>query len=77
MHLCYDEAKAVKLKGSIRIQVHDDLVIACPRKEVYQWVNITEKAVSLAASQLGLKVPLPVEHKMGRTWGSLHPITTQ
>ncbi|MCI0341504.1 MAG: DNA polymerase I [Planctomycetales bacterium] len=63
-----EQLAARRLSAGLLIQIHDELLLECPRAEV----EATKDAVVAAmAGALPLRVPLVVDTSVGRTWGDL------
>ena len=61
-----------KLKGKMLLQVHDELVIECPKAEL----DATVKAVQqVMESAYPLNIPLETEARAGTNWGEMQVIT--
>jgi len=62
------------LKAKILLQVHDELVLEVPEKELEPTARIVQQTMSEA---LTLSIPLLTEAKSGVNWGSMTPLTKQ
>ena len=60
--------KEAKLKTSILLQVHDELILESPENEVTQSLNIVKKVMEEAYT---LSVPLRTSISTGKNWGEL------
>ena len=61
-----DEAlKRENLRAKLILQVHDELIVECPREEAPRAAEILEREMQQVAQ---LKVPLLVEAKQGASW---------
>lgn len=56
------------LRGKMLLQVHDEVIVECPRSELDETINIVTKAMEEAYP---LDIPLSTEARSGRTWGEL------
>jgi DNA polymerase-1 len=63
--------KQAGLSGRMILQVHDELVIECPEKELTQTAAIVQKVMAGAAQ---LKVPLLTEARYGPNWDQMMPV---
>ncbi|MBQ9781636.1 MAG: DNA polymerase I, partial [Clostridia bacterium] len=61
----YNRLKKENLKAKLILQVHDELIIDCPKGEVEIAKNILVEEMQNAVK---LKVPLLVEANVGKTW---------
>ena len=62
-----------KLSARMLLQVHDELVLECPKEEAEETCAlITEVMESAAAPALSLSVPLTVEAHVGKNWDEAH-----
>jgi DNA polymerase-1 len=59
------------LHGRMLLQVHDELVIECPRTELNETVNVARKIMENAYP---LSIPLTTEARWGTNWDELQPI---
>ncbi len=62
------------LNAKILLQVHDELVLEVPEKELEPTARIVQQTMSEA---LTLSIPLLTEAKSGVNWGSMTPLTKQ
>ncbi len=60
-----------KLGGHLLLQVHDELVIEVPEKELEKTAKIVSEEMTSAYE---LKVPLQTEVKWGKNWGEMQPL---
>jgi DNA polymerase-1 len=67
----YQALKREGMKSKIVLQVHDELVLDCPREEKKQIVEIVCQIMSQA---FPLSVPLKVELKGGENWFEMEPL---
>ncbi len=63
-----------KLKAKMLLQVHDELVLEVPEKELEETALVVQKTMSEAAT---LSIPLLTEAKSGVNWGSMTPLPKQ
>jgi len=59
------------LSGQMLLQVHDEVVLECPRGELKETVAVVQDAMENAYS---LIVPLKTDARYGLTWGEMTPI---
>ena len=64
---------AEKLKTRLLLQVHDELVLECPRPELLDATRIVQQVMENAYP---LSIPLLTEARWGENWGNLQPIYT-
>jgi DNA polymerase-1 len=67
-------SKALKdsgLKANMLLQVHDELVLECPKGELPQTARLVMDEMSTAYR---LKVPLKTEARAGVNWGKMEPV---
>ena len=57
------------LQGRLVLQVHDELLVECPREEAEEVKALLEKEMSAV---MALSVPLPVDAAIGASWGEAH-----
>jgi DNA polymerase-1 len=62
-----------KLDAHMLLQVHDELVLECPRSQLRQTANLVQKTME---SAYPLQIPLLTEAKAGDRWGNLQPLAT-
>jgi DNA polymerase-1 len=60
--------KENELSGHLLLQVHDELVLECPQKELKKTVQIVRKMMENAYN---LVIPLKTEARYGHDWGDL------
>ena len=63
--------KAAGLKGKMLLQVHDELVLECPEKELKETARIVQETMTNA---FPLSIPLSTEARYGKNWGDMQPI---
>ncbi|MFZ5879608.1 MAG: DNA polymerase I [Chloroflexota bacterium] len=56
------------LRGRMLLQVHDELVLECPREEMEQTARVVQETMSLAYP---LSIPLSTEARSGLSWGGM------
>jgi DNA polymerase-1 len=59
------------LKSRMLLQVHDELVLECPLKELAQCAQVVRQVMENAFQ---LKVPLETEARSGKNWGEMTPL---
>jgi len=59
------------LSGQMLLQVHDELVLECPAREVAQTAAVVQKVMEDAYS---LSIPLATDARSGVNWGELEPV---
>ncbi len=60
------------LHGKMILQVHDELVIECPRKELAQTARLVQQVMEGAYP---LSIPLTTEARWGTNWDELEPLS--
>ena len=63
--------KAAGLKGKMLLQVHDELVLECPEKELEATAQIVQETM---ASAFPMSIPLSTEARYGKNWGQMKAI---
>jgi DNA polymerase-1 len=63
--------KEAGLKGRMLLQVHDELVLECPRNEVKETARVVQEAM---ANAYLLSIPLSTEARYGVNWGEMKPV---
>ena len=61
--------KKAGLKSQILLQVHDELVLECPEKELDETARVTQEVMKGAYK---LSIPLETDAAVGKNWGQLH-----
>lgn len=56
------------LKGQMLLQVHDEIVIECPKQELQETARLVQQVMSEAYS---LSIPLLTEARWGQKWGEM------
>lgn len=62
----------MKLGLKLRAGFHDEVVVTCPPKEEQETIDKLYEAIDLVNRQLGLKVPVGIDHKVGTNYGDVH-----
>ncbi|MDP2777689.1 MAG: DNA polymerase I [Anaerolineales bacterium] len=60
--------KAAGLKGKMLLQVHDELVLECPKSEVQKTAQVVQQTM---ANAYPLSIPLETEARAGANWGEM------
>ena len=63
--------KAAGLSARMLLQVHDELVLECPEKELVPTANLVRKIMEEAYK---LKIPLSTDARSGPNWNEMSPI---
>ena len=63
--------KAAGLKGKMLLQVHDELVLECPEKELEATARVVQETM---ANAFPMSIPLSTEARYGKNWGDMKPI---
>jgi DNA polymerase-1 len=63
--------KKAGLKGKMLLQVHDELVLECPKDEVQKTAKVVQETMSNA---FAMSIPLETEAKAGVSWGAMSPV---
>ena len=63
--------KAAGLKGKMLLQVHDELVLECPEKELEETARIVKETM---ANAFPMSIPLSTEARYGKNWGEMKSI---
>ena len=66
-----DALKKAGLKSQILLQVHDELVLECPEKELEETAKVTQEVMKGAYK---LSIPLETDAAVGKNWGQLHDL---
>ena len=61
-----------KCSAHFLLQVHDELVLETPRKELKETTRIVQQVMENAYQ---LSIPLETEAKYGKNWGAMEPVT--
>ena len=59
---------AAGLKGKMLLQVHDELVLECPKKEVEKTAKVVQETM---AEAYPMSIPLETEARAGASWGEM------
>jgi DNA polymerase-1 len=62
--------RSSRLAGQMLLQVHDELVIECPRDELQKTSRVVQEVMQQAQA---LRVPLKTEAKAGVNWAEMTP----
>ena len=60
--------KAAGLKAKMLLQVHDELVLECPKNEVEKTAHLVQETM---ANAYPMSIPLSTEARAGRSWGEM------
>jgi DNA polymerase-1 len=60
--------KAAKLQGQMLLQVHDEIVLECPKQELEKTAQVVQKTMEDAYP---LSIPLSTEARSGNSWGAM------
>jgi DNA polymerase-1 len=63
--------KKAKLSAKMLLQVHDELVLECPKDELEKTAKVVQKTMSEAFE---LSIPLSTEARYGTNWGEMRVI---
>jgi len=63
--------KKAKLNGKMLLQVHDELVLECPKKELEETARVVQATM---ANAYKLDIPLSTEARYGDNWGEMKVI---
>jgi DNA polymerase-1 len=63
--------KKAKLSGKMLLQVHDELVLECPKDEVEKTAKVVKETM---ADAYELDIPLSTEARYGANWGEMKTI---
>lgn len=63
--------KSANLKGQMLLQVHDELVLECPRGELEKTVRVVKEVMG---SAYRLDIPLETEARAGQNWGEMEVV---
>jgi DNA polymerase-1 len=63
--------KAAGLKGKMLLQVHDELVLEVPEKEVRETAHIVQDTM---ANAYPMSIPLSTEARYGKNWGDMQDL---
>ncbi len=60
--------KTAGLKGKMLLQVHDELVLECPKDELEKTASLVQKTM---AEAYPMSIPLSTEARAGQSWGEM------
>jgi DNA polymerase-1 len=60
-----------KLKAKMLLQVHDEIVLECPKNELEKTAKIVKETM---ANAYPLSIPLSTEARYGNNWGEMKVI---
>jgi DNA polymerase-1 len=63
--------QAAGLRGKMLLQVHDELVLECPRAEMEQTARVVQETM---ANAYPLSIPLSTEARWGASWGAMETL---
>jgi len=63
--------QAAGLHGKMLLQVHDELVLECPRPEMESTARLVQE---IMANAYPLSIPLSTDARWGRSWGEMQPV---
>jgi DNA polymerase-1 len=63
--------KKAKLTGNMLLQVHDELVLECPKDELEKTARVVQQTMAEAYK---LDIPLSTEARYGANWGEMKTI---
>jgi DNA polymerase I len=63
--------KEAGLKGKMLLQVHDELVLECPEKELKETARVVQEVM---ANAFPMSIPLSTEARYGKNWGDMKAI---
>ena len=63
-----DALKKAKLNGKMLLQVHDELVLECPKEELEKSAKVVQETM---ANAYVLDIPLSTEARYGTNWGEM------
>jgi DNA polymerase-1 len=66
-----DALKTSGLQAKMLLQVHDELVLECPQKELEKTARLVQETMTNAYP---LSIPLSTEARAGRSWGEMQVI---
>lgn len=70
----FNEFKAKKMRALIVADVHDQILVECPKSELSSVKRIMRKHMEAEHVLWGKKVSFPVEMKVGTNWGDLKEV---
>jgi DNA polymerase-1 len=60
--------KAANLKAKMLLQVHDELVLECPKNELEKTARLVQETM---ANAYPMSIPLSTEARAGQSWGEM------
>jgi DNA polymerase-1 len=63
--------KEAGLQAKMLLQVHDELVFECPKKEVKETAQVVQEVM---ADAFPLSIPLSTDARYGENWGDMKPV---
>ncbi len=63
--------REANLQARLMLQVHDELLLECPSKEIIKTAQVVQHVMENAYT---LSIPLETEARSGRSWGELEPL---
>jgi DNA polymerase-1 len=66
--------RAAGLKAKMLLQVHDELVLECPKEEMEQTARLVQ---GIMANAHPLSIPLETEARWGLNWGEMTVLNLQ
>jgi DNA polymerase-1 len=60
--------KSAGLKGKMLLQVHDELVLECPKDEIGKTARLVQETM---ANAYPMSIPLSTEARAGQSWGEM------
>jgi DNA polymerase-1 len=66
-----DAIKEAGLSAKMLLQVHDELVLECPQKELLATARVVQDTMENAFT---LSIPLTTDARWGHNWGEMKPI---
>ncbi|MBI3153310.1 MAG: hypothetical protein HYZ21_14335 [Chloroflexi bacterium] len=63
--------KDAGLKGKMLLQVHDELVLECPKSEMHKTAQVVQETM---ANAYPMSIPLETEARAGANWGEMSVI---
>lgn len=63
--------KAARLKAKMLLQVHDELVLECPKDELEKTAKVVQKTM---ANAYEMSIPLSTEARAGKSWGEMEDL---
>jgi DNA polymerase-1 len=63
--------KEAGLQGKMLLQVHDELVLECPEKQLEETAHVVQETMTNA---FPMSIPLSTEARYGKNWGDMKPV---